>query len=150
MPSDVKLTRQDRVLTNKLIAPRRWDLIVFRNPEDPAQNYVKRLVGFPNETLQLKEGSVWIDGKRLVPPPHLKGIQYAAEMPHALGINGVLPIPLGPDEYFVLGDNTMNSLDSRLWQSGSPGHAPYAVPEDHLIGVATHIYWPKDRFRILR
>jgi hypothetical protein len=57
---------------------------------------------------------------------------------------------LGEDEYFVLGDFSAMSKDSRLWGEGAPGHHPFAVPESHLRGVVTHIYWPPDRWRILR
>ena len=152
VPADPELTTSDRVLTNKLITPHRWDLVVFRAPPNPSQNYVKRAVGLPGETVQIKDDSVWINGTKLSPPDHLKGLMYAnslRNMPN-LPLNGADPITLGDDEYFVLGDNTMNSLDSRLWTSGVPGRPPYAVPKDYIIGVVTHIYWPKDRFRSLR
>ena len=60
------------------------------------------------------------------------------------------PAKLGADEYFVLGDFSQQAADSRLWETGAPGHPTYAVPQSYLIGVVTHIYWPPSRWRILR
>ena len=54
---------------------------------------------------------------------------------------------LADDEYFVLGDFTWRSVDSRFWEEGAVGHNPYAVPESHLHGVVTHIIWPPSRWR---
>ena len=120
---------------------------------------VKRLVGLPGETVVIKDGAVWIDGRKLDPPLPLKGLNYVTEMPNPE--NDMPPIPilagtpdrpavLGADEYFVLGDFSPQSLDSRLFKKGAPGHPPYAVPESYIIGVVTHIYWPPSRWRILR
>lgn len=147
-------TARDRILVSKLIQPQRWDVLVFRNPAAPQTNYVKRVVGFPGETLQLKDGSIWINGTRCEPPDHLKGLRYETDMAPYLGhqvtLAGATEIVLGDDEYFMLGDNTVNAFDSRLWPTGAAGYPPYAVPEDHIIGVVTHIYWPKNRMRVLK
>lgn len=144
--------RGDRILVLKTLAPRRWDLIVFRYPEDPSIMFVKRLVGLPGETVTIDEGAVWIDGERLTPPEELAGIEYLSEMPGGGRLSGSpsSPARLGSDEYFVLGDFSARSKDSRLWRRSSPGHNAYAVPEDHLVGVVTHIYWPPPRWRVVR
>ena len=68
-------------------------------------------------------------------------------MQHA---RGPVHFAVAAGEYFVLGDFSQQSADSRLWESGAPGHPSYAVPESYIIGVATHIYWPPSRWRILR
>jgi hypothetical protein len=60
------------------------------------------------------------------------------------------PAVLADDEYFVLGDFSAQSSDSRWWYEGAPGHNPYAVPRSHVRGVVTHIYWPPQRWRVLR
>jgi len=60
------------------------------------------------------------------------------------------PATLATDEYFVLGDFSENSEDSRFWTRGAPNHHPYAVPESYVEGVATHIIWPPDRWSSLR
>lgn len=143
----------DRLLVNKLLAPRRWDVIVFKFPKAPDITYCKRLVGLPGETVVIRDGAVWIDGQRLSPPESCAGLEYLAEIkdyPHELWGSPSKPARLGPDEYFVLGDFSARSKDSRLWQQGAPGHPPYAVPADYIVGVVTHIYWPHSRWQILR
>jgi signal peptidase I len=143
----------DRILACKFIAPRRWDLVVFRYPEDPATKYVKRLVGFPGEKLSIRDGAVWINGEKLDPPESLTGIQYSPTVElygQVYSGPGSEPVQLGPDEYYVLGDFVQLSSDSRLWKRGAPGHPPYAVPESHLIGVVINIYWPINRWRSFR
>ncbi len=118
-------------------------------------NYVKRLVGLPGEEVFIKDGSVWINGQRLESPESLQGLRYVTDfpqLPNQMTVWGTpdRPAKLGEGEYFVLGDFSQQSADSRLWQSGAPGHPSYAVPESNLIGVVTHIYWPPNRWRILR
>ncbi len=143
----------DRILVAKYLKPQRWDLIVFRYPGDPSVNYVKRVVGLPGETITIKDGYAWADGKRLTPPDSLRGLGYLSTMPyHPDAIWGApeRPAKLGPDECFVLGDFSVRSKDSRLWVKGARGHPPFAVPQSHVCGVVTHIYWPAERWRILR
>ena len=54
---------------------RRWDVLVLRNPSAPGECFMKRLVGLPGETFQIKEGAVWADGMKLTPPDAIRGIQ---------------------------------------------------------------------------
>jgi len=154
---DKTILSSDRILVAKVIAPRRWDLVVFRYPDEPRQNYLKRLIGLPGETVTIVDGSVHINGAKIEPPAEIRGITYVSEFPNDRFMRGISlagspgnPAVLGPDEYFVLGDHTTASLDSRLWEHGAPGHPPYAVPVSYMIGTATHIYWPPERMRILR
>lgn len=151
-PSHVKHSG-DRFVVAKFLHPQRWDLIVFRLPEDPEMVFVKRLVGLPGETVTIKEGAVWINGKRQALPDACKGIEYLdhiKEVPHVFWGSAARPAILGPDEYYVLGDFSACSKDSRLWIEGAPGHPPYAVPASYIVGVVTHIYWPLSRCRTLR
>jgi signal peptidase I len=144
---------RDRFLVSKFLKPRRWDLVVFRYPEDPSTFYVKRLVGLPGETIFIDQGKVWVNGKALDTPEYLQGLQYVSKFPDMwIRLSGTKdrPAPLGADEYFVLGDFSSQAKDSRLWEHGAEGHPPYAVPESHIVGVVTHIYWPPSRMRILR
>ena len=144
----------DRFVIAKFLTPRRWDLVVFQYPEDPSTLYVKRLVGFPGEKIHIQDGSVWVDGERQTLPDALQGIEYLSELPDPVGPNlwgtANRPALLGKDEYFVLGDFSATSKDSRLWQHGAPGHNPYAVPASYMKGVVTHTYWPFERWRIHR
>jgi signal peptidase I len=143
----------DRILVCKLIAPRRWDLMVFRYPENPSEIYVKRLVGLPGEKLAIRDGSLWVNDEKMNPPESIAGIQYSPTIEfdgQVYSGAGSQPVELGPDEYFVLGDFVDQSSDSRFWQRGAPGHPPYAVPESHIIGVAINIYWPIHRWTSFR
>jgi signal peptidase I len=142
----------DSFLVNKTLTARRWDIVVFRYPADPSTIYVKRLVGMPGETIEIRDGAIWIDGEEQTPPEPVSDLYYANKlvgMPVAWG-SSERPAELGDDEYFVLGDFSESSLDSRFWSEGAPGHPPYAVPTSHVIGVVTHIYWPPSRWRVFR
>lgn len=87
--------------------PGRFDIIVFKCPDDEEKNYVKRIIGLPGEKVTLKEGRVYInDSDEPLDEPYLK------EAPDGRG-DGVYEVPEG--RYFVLGDNRSNSADSRVW-----------------------------------
>ncbi len=132
----------DRILVNKMIKPRRWDIIVFDSPTHADQKYVKRLVGLPGETVQIEDGAFWINGAKLSPPASLEGITYVDSIMDRPIPNGLDPVQLGDDEHFVLGDFTLVSMDSRMWTTRiqADGRPPYAVPASDIIGVATHLY----------
>lgn len=153
-PADPTTYPADRFLVARFIAPRRWDVVVFHYPEDPAILHVKRLVGMPGETIHIEDGAVWADGVRLEVPDVLKGIQYESNLPdrpeQKLWGTTERPAKLSSDEYFVLGDFSANAVDSRLWLQGAPGHHAFAVPRSYLRGVVTHVFWPLDRLRVVR
>jgi len=142
----------DRIFVAKFLKPGRWDVAAFELPSDRSITYIKRIVGLPGETIHIEKGSVFANGKQLEFPPHLTGLNYVTR----IGMHDVKwgtknnPAVLGPDEYFVLGDNTEGALDSRFWDTGAPGHNPYAVPESHLQGVPTVVFWPPKRWQEIR
>jgi signal peptidase I len=139
----------DRLLDCKLLAPKRWDIIIFSSPDDPTAKYARRLVGLPGERFAIHDGSIWINEEKLEPSDSIKGIQYSPTVEsngHAFYGPGSRPLTLGPDEYFVLGDHVDGSLDSRFFKKGAPGHPPYAVPASYIDGVAINIYWPINRW----
>ena len=143
----------DRFLVAKFLSPRRWDLVTFRYPENPSTLLVMRLVGLPGEEIMIKDGQVWANGEVLTPPDSIRGIRYLSEITNwHEKLWGSLdhPAKLADDEYFMLGDFSPESEDSRLWQRGAPGHNPFAVPESHLCGVVIHVYWPPSRWRAFR
>ena len=131
----------DRIVVNKLLSPKRWDAIVFRNPENRNVSYVKRLVGLPGETIQIQDGGIWINGELLALPESLKNIAYETSVMGRQVDHGAKPLKLADDEFFVLGDFTACAKDSRLWTTSQirPA-APYAVLKSEIIGVATHTY----------
>lgn len=139
----------DRILVFKFLAPKRWDLIDFRWPEDPSVEYAKRLVGLPGEEVAIRDGEVLINGEVAKKPAAIAALTYVADPLNETKATWG-PVRLGDDEYFVLGDFSLSSMDARFWQRGADGHPPYALPKSHIVGVATHIYWPISRWRSFR
>ena len=111
-------------------SPRRWEVVVFRCPTDAARLCVKRVIGLPGETIDLREGEVYVNGEVARPPPAVTtswraaGVRGPKPPAHAAGRSWTL----GTDEYFVLGDNRRISADSRAWRTG-PG-----LPRKLLVG----------------
>lgn len=143
----------DWLLVSKFVTARRWDLLVFRYPDDPSVLFLQRLVGLPGEEVTIRDGFVWINGEKMTPPEPIGGLRYVMDINGQSGrFRGSpdRPAKLGPEEYFVLGDFSPRALDSRLWYKGAPGHPPYAVPASYIYGVVTHIYWPPSRWRVFR
>jgi signal peptidase I len=132
--------------------PKRGDVIVFRYPMDIQQNYVKRLMGVPGDHIKVVNKVVYLNGHALVEPytqhvfPGLEpyrdnfpaapwGPVYdrAKEMLNNNVVNGELVVP--PGNYFAMGDNRDNSLDSRYWGF---------VPRENIIGKPLLIFWSYD------
>ena len=129
----------DRLIINKLTykfeAPKRGDIIVFNPPEAlKARNFkdafIKRIIGIPDDTVEVKDGKVYVNEKSLEE-------NYIAEPPdYEFG-----PVKIPPNSYLVLGDNRNNSYDSHSWGF---------VPKDKIIGKATKIFWPLERARDIK
>jgi signal peptidase I len=123
----------DHIMVNKVTYrssdPQRGDVIVFDPPFESPYPFIKRLIGLPGDTVEIKDGKVFINGIALeeayiVTPPDYT--MLAREVPG--------------DEYFVLGDNRNDSNDS---------HAGWTVPRDNIIGRAWFTYWPPSRWSII-
>lgn len=127
---------EDRVLVDKVIyiesKPQRGDLIIFRYPLDPDRDFIKRLIAFGGETVEVKEGNIYVDGK-LITDPRIKNIFYYNRGDYGQSGRSV-KVPEG--HYFVLGDNSALSHDSRFWGF---------VPKGNIIGKVYKIYWPINR-----
>ena len=113
--------------------PERGEVIVFEfpdiNPSNSKKDFVKRVIGLPGETIEVKDGVPFVDGVVLEEP-------YLTTKDHSNGRK----VELGPGEYYVMGDNRAHSNDSRNWG---------AVPEENLRGKVWMIYWPAPGIHIL-
>lgn len=113
--------------------PERGDVIVFRYPEDKTQFFIKRIIGLPGETVEIRNNTVIIynadnpDGLTLE-EPYLDAHQETL---------GNMVMRLDPNEYFVLGDNRLESSDSRRWGT---------VNKTLIVGKAAFRAWPFDKF----
>lgn len=151
--AEQKVYPGDRIVAVPFLKPQRWDLVVFRVPDDPSVSYVKRLVGLPGETIRISDGAIWVNGEKQTSPAALAALKYHTQMEGWYGVvwgSEESPAVLKEKEYFVLGDFQSRARDSRIWEFATDEHSPYAVPEANLKGVVTHILWPPDRMRILR
>lgn len=129
------LLNQEYILVDKatyaLAKPHRGDVIVFAWPRDPSQDFVKRIIGVPGDTVRVDaNGQVTVDGVKINEP-------YVNNLLNPYSPN---TWTLGPNEYFVLGDNRGDSSDSRDWGP---------VPMRDIIGKATLVYWPFPEMHVL-
>jgi len=147
--------------------PKRWDIVVFKTIEKNAKHktLIKRVVGLPGETVKINHGKIEINGKQIQPPktmpqniyyindidlviqyetnpdPKVKKIieEMRENYPLRYGCSDEKTYSTIPDKhYFLLGDNSINSVDSRMYGW---------VPENHIIGRAFAIWWPIQRWR---
>jgi len=129
----------DKIFVSRFIyrfrKPQRGDVIVFRYPEDPKRDFIKRLVAFGGETIEIAGGKVKINGEALDAPEIFQEIRY--ENRGAYGASDA-QITIPYDCYFVLGDNSKSSRDSRYWGF---------MPRKFLLGKAFVIWWPPWRVR---
>lgn len=149
----------DRVLVNKVIYrlrdPGRGDVIVFEDPNPQPhddrgpipeffewvsrgmglsqaedEDFIKRIIGLPGETIQGRNGKILIDGRELT-EPYLNGVTTG----------NFAPVKIPEEEYFVMGDNRPNSNDSR--------YSLGTIPEDKIVGEAFVVIWPPSRWGLL-
>jgi signal peptidase I len=126
------LSDQERIFINKFVyrveSIERGDVVVFWYPLDPTKSFIKRVVGLPGETVEIRQGHVEVNGTALdepyVPP------QYSDR--HSYG-----PVRVPAGQYFVLGDHRSSSNDSRVFGF---------VPSGLIYGKAVFVYWPVERF----
>jgi signal peptidase I len=113
----------DRV-TYRFSEPKRGDVVVFHYPRAPQEDFIKRVIGLPGETVEISNGVVTINQDPL-PEPYVDGQATLFYRP--------VKVTLSPDEYFVMGDNRNYSSDSRTWGP---------LPREHIVGRALVCYWP--------
>ena len=106
--------------------PHRQQMIIFRSPNEPGLDLVKRLIGMPGDTVEVRAGVVYLNGAKL-DEPYRNGAPNPAD--------NYDPATVPPNSYFVLGDNRENSYDSRYWGF---------VPENNILGTPLVIYMSVD------
>jgi len=148
------LQEGDKIMVNKLLfgpkipftkfrfpdlrEPRRGDIIVFVYPEDKKKDFIKRLVALSGETVEISNGNILIDGKPIKDPPEMLKLYYYNR--GAYGQEGK-SVKVPENNYFVLGDNSDSSRDSRYWGF---------VPKENIVGRAMFIWWPPWRIQVLK
>lgn len=115
--------------------PERGDIIIFKFPDDETQNYVKRIIGLPGDTVEIISGEIFINGSNTP----LEENYLKEEWVYTA--NEIFEVP--EDSYFMLGDNRNSSNDSRSWQNKY-------VKKDKILGKASICYWPFSDMGILK
>src|SRR5438132_1266304 len=126
------LSDQERIFINKFVYRfepiQRGDVVVFWYPLDHSKSFIKRVVGLPGETVEIRQGVLYVNGK-VIPEPYVPP-QYEDNSDFA-------PLPVPKDHFFVLGDHRISSNDSRVFGP---------VPSQFIYGRAVFAYWPVDHF----
>ena len=126
------LTDQERIFINKFVYKfepiERGDVVVFWYPLDHSKSFIKRVVGLPGETVEMRQGLVYVNGRLLeepyVPPQYEDASDYG-------------PVRVPTEHYFVMGDHRISSNDSRVFGP---------VANRYIYGRAVFAYWPVDHF----
>ena len=122
------LTDQERIFINKFVYRfepiHRGDVVTFWYPLDTSQSFIKRVIGLPGDTIDIKAGELYVNGKHVgepyVPARYFDDSSYG-------------PVKIPPDEYFVMGDHRDSSNDSRIFGP---------VARKYIYGKAVFAYWP--------
>jgi signal peptidase I len=126
------ISDQERIFINKFVYRfepiERGDVVVFWYPLDRSKSFIKRVIGLPNDTVEIRDGRVYLNDKVLQEPYiHPESADYGTYAP--------IHVPKG--EYFVMGDHRTSSNDSRIFGP---------VPRRFIYGKAVFAYWPVDHF----
>jgi signal peptidase I len=132
----------DRVLVAKFwmwfATPKRGDVYVFKYPEDPSRDFIKRIVALPGDTVDIRDGVVFVNGFPTDEPYVVYKDRYTMR-PNRF--YPTVPFTVPENKYFALGDNRPNSQDGRFW-----GY----VPAEDIHGPAFFRYWPLKRIGLPR
>src|SRR5437667_971326 len=127
-----RLENHERIFINKFVYRfepiERGDVVVFWYPLDRSKSFIKRVVGLPGETVEIRRGALYVDGKN-IPEPYVPA-QYE-------DLSDFGPVRVPKDSYFVMGDHRVSSNDSRVFGP---------VESQFIYGRAVFAYWPVDHF----
>jgi len=112
--------------------PQRGEVVVFKAPVNENDDYIKRIIGLPGESVSVHDGYVFINGQRLEEPYLPPGIYTAG----GLFLANDKEVTVPENYFFVMGDNRPYSSDSRAWGF---------VPKENIVGKAWLIYWPPQK-----
>lgn len=132
---------QEYILTNliglRFSELKKGDVIVFKAPEDPEKDFIKRVMALPGDTVYLKEGFVYVNNVKVDEHDYLKPDvrTYGGSF-----LKEGIPVTVPPDNYLVMGDNRPFSSDSREWGM---------LPKDKVIGKSSFVYWPVNKIRLI-
>ncbi|MBI1747608.1 MAG: signal peptidase I [Acidobacteria bacterium] len=130
-----RLVDQERIFVNSFIYHlteiHRGDIVVFFYPRDTSKSFIKRVIGLPGDFLEIKSGTVFVNGKKLA-EPYLDA--------KCMDFESMPPVKIREGAYFVMGDHRNQSNDSRHWGM---------VAREYIYGKAMFRYWPMSRFGTL-
>ena len=132
------LTDQERIFINKFTYRfgiddiQRGDMVVFWFPMDRTKSYIKRVIGLPGDTVEIRDGSVWVNDQLL-------SEEYVPE--EYRDHQSLAPVRVPEDQYYVLGDHRTSSNDSRAWGT---------VDRQFIYGKAVFVYWPIEKMGRVR
>jgi signal peptidase I len=137
------LQNGERIFVNRLIYRlddiERGDIVVFYHPAEPKDFFIKRVLGLPGETIDVRRGKIFVNNHPIddhFVPPYFRSRENVKSM----------MIPIG--HYFVSGDHRNQSYDSRAW-ANEPDKSPF-VPEQYIMGRASFRYWPLTAFGFIK
>ncbi|MDR3090239.1 MAG: signal peptidase I [Desulfobulbaceae bacterium] len=114
--------------------PKRGDVVVFRYPKDRNIDFIKRVIGLPGDTVEVRDKTLFVNGEK-APDPHAHFTDGPAPDPIRGPRDNFGPMTVPEGHIFVMGDNRDNSYDGRFWGF---------VPEDDVLGKAFILYWSWD------
>lgn len=126
------------LITMRFNKPKQGDVIVFKAPNDPEKDYIKRVIGIPGDTVMIKNGDVYVNGTPLNEKAYLSPSvkTYGGSF-----LKEGIPVTVITDSYFVIGDNRPGSSDSREWGF---------VPFESIIGKSFFVYWPLNKIEVIK
>lgn len=133
---------REYILTNIIVLrfedPKRGDIIVFRAPNDPDKEFIKRIIGEPRDTVEIQNGHVFVNSEQLDESSYLdESVRTTGGAFLSEGEVKIVP----EDSYFVMGDNRLASSDSREWGS---------LKKRAVTGMSFVVYWPVNKFHLVK